>query len=91
MGAAARGGQVGEPVGFVGQFHADNPRPGRTLRRQRRIAVFLKRLAQMPDQVLQAERARSSSGRPIAWASSTAPSGVTRNRFSLRTPNRRGR
>jgi hypothetical protein len=35
--------------------------------------------------------ARASSGRRTAWVSSTPPSGVTRNRFSLRTPNWPGR
>jgi hypothetical protein len=35
--------------------------------------------------------ARAPSGRPTAWVSSTPPSGVTRNRFSLRTPNWPGR
>ena len=44
-----------------------------------------------PASGLQVDWACGLSGLAMAWASSTAPSGVTRKRFSQRTPNRPGR
>jgi hypothetical protein len=78
-------------VWLVGCGPPDWPVPSATLITSATAWRRRVRLAAPGGQRRQAASAGGLSGRAMAWDSSTAPVGVTRKRFSLRTPIRPGR